>query len=305
MDVFDDIFNTVQLKGLLYFRTNFSPPWGTTVPEHHHAARFHLVIQGRCFVQVNDDKSIELTAGDLVLIPKGASHILAHKPMQHAPPLQTLLDDVGYTGEGVLAVGDGEVNAATQMLCGHFTFRDGAEHPLLQALPDYIVVSAEDRSKQRMLDDTLHLITQHVFSEGMGSTASLTRLSEVVFIELLCSGVSLEPQSESILKAFRDPQIGRALDLMHSKLSHQWSVESLASEVAMSRSRFANRFSELMGVGPMSYLSDWRLQKALSLIDDSLLSIKQIAEQTGYQSQSSFTRAFSARFGSSPTEYRR
>jgi len=305
MDIFDDIINTLQLKGLLYFRTNFSPPWGTTVPKHNNAARFHLVIQGRCFIQVNSGETIELSAGDLILVPNGASHILAHKPMQNAPPLETVLKDVGYTGDGFLAVGKGDVDASTQMVCGHFTFRNGADHPLLQALPDYIVVSTETRAKQRILDDTLNLISQHIFSENGGSTASITRLSEVVFIEILSSGVSLPPQSESILKAFRDPQIGRALQLIHSKLSFQWSVERLASEVAMSRSRFANRFSELMGAGPMSYLSDWRLQKGLSLIDDSPLSIKQIAEQTGYKSQSAFTRAFSARFGSSPTEYRR
>jgi AraC-like DNA-binding protein len=73
----------------------------------------------------------------------------------------------------------------------------------------------------------------------------------------------------------------------------------------MSRSRFANRFSSLMGTGPMTYLSDWRLQKALALLDSSQMSVQQIADKSGYQSPSAFTRAFSGKFGASPTDYRR
>ena len=73
----------------------------------------------------------------------------------------------------------------------------------------------------------------------------------------------------------------------------------------MSRSRFAERFSDLMGTGPMAYLADWRLQKALSLLDDSRCSVQQVALRTGYRSPAAFTRAFAGKFGVPPTEYRR
>jgi transcriptional regulator GlxA family with amidase domain len=92
---------------------------------------------------------------------------------------------------------------------------------------------------------------------------------------------------------------------MHAEPARPWTVDGLAAEVGMSRSRFAARFSELMEVGPMAYLADWRLQKALSLLDDPQASVQQVAGQTGYQSPAAFTRAFAARFGLPPTEYRR
>ena len=94
------------------------------------------------------------------------------------------------------------------------------------------------------------------------------------------------------------------MELIHGKPEHPWTVESLASEVAMSRSRFSNRFSSLVGSGPMAYLSDWRLQKAISMLDRSRMSIQEISNKTGYQSPSAFTRAFTGKFGLSPSEHR-
>ena len=305
MDILDDIFNTLNLKGALYFRTDFSPPWGVTVPQYANAARFHLVIQGSCYVRISSSHEVELSAGDLILIPRGAIHILADSVCQSAPPLETVLTDAGYTGEGVLAVGSGNVNATTQLVCGHFSFRNDADHPILQALPDYLVTSLALRAQNPLLDEVLRMISRRVFADQLGSAASVTRLSEIVFIELVRSGIGKQSALASILEAFRDPKISLSLKLIHAEHSQPWTVESLASKVAMSRSRFANRFRELMGIGPMSYLSDWRLQKALALLDSSHMSVQQIADHSGYRSPSAFTRAFSGKFGSSPSDYRR
>ena len=304
MDLLDDIFNTLNLNGALYFRTDFTAPWGVTVPKLEGAARFHLVIQGRCFVRVNKGDSLELSAGDLVLIPRGVSHVLAHNPNAKTPPLEQVLTDTGYSGDGVLAVGDGDPRASTQMVCGHFTFRNQANHPILQALPDHLLMTNSCRAKHPLLDEILRLISQRIFADPLGSAASVTRLSEIVFIELIKSGLSKKEDLQSILAALQDPKIGKSLQLIHSEPATAWTVESLASQVAMSRSRFAHRFNELLGLGPMAYLADWRLQKALSLLDDSQLNVQQVASQTGYQSASAFTRAFSGKFGLAPTEYR-
>ena len=130
-------------------------------------------------------------------------------------------------------------------------------------------------------------------------------VGERVFIELLRVGIRESGSFCSVLDAFSDRQIGRALELVHSRPGENWTAEKLASEVAMSRSRFANRFKEVVGVGPMTYLADWRLQKALALLDESRCTIQQVAHQTGYQSAAAFTRAFASHFGLPPTEYRR
>lgn len=304
MDILNDIFSTLNLQGALYFRTDFTPPWGVSVPQYEQAARFHLVIQGSCHVQINGSSAVKLSAGDMIMIPRGAPHILAHDPYASAPPLETVLKDAGYTGNGVLTIGDGKPQATTQMVCGHFSFRNHASHPLLQALPEYLRLANSCRAKHPLLDEILRMIAQRIFAERLGAEASITRLSEIVFIELIKIGFDDHPHLQAVLDAFHDPQIGKSLQLIHSRPEFHWTVESLASEVAMSRSRFSNRFSQLLGTGPMAYLADWRLQKALSMLDGSRLSVQQIASQTGYQSSSAFTRAFSGKFGLAPTEYR-
>jgi transcriptional regulator GlxA family with amidase domain len=73
----------------------------------------------------------------------------------------------------------------------------------------------------------------------------------------------------------------------------------------MSRSRFAERFRESTHMSPMAYLSEWRLQKALALLDNADHSVQQVAEASGYQSPAAFTRAFTGKFGIAPSQYRR
>ncbi len=305
MDVLNDILDTLNLRGVLYFRTNFSPPWAVTVPDLAEAARFHLVVQGGCWVEFPSGDSVRLGTGDIVLIPRGRSHVVADGPGRAAPPLERVLEEAGYRGDGVLAVGSGDSQSATQLICGHFSFRSGADHPLLRALPEYLVTTSAVRAREPWLDETLRLVARRVFCDEIGSAASVTRLSEIVFIELLRVGIDQSAGLKSIIQAFRDRQIGRALDIIHADPASGWTVESLAAEVGMSRSRFAERFSDLLGMGPMAYLTDWRLQKALSLLDDTRRSVQQVATQIGYQSPAAFTRAFAGKFGQPPTEYRR
>ena len=306
MDILDDILNTLDLNGALYFRTDFSPPWSVTVPVLEGAARFHLVVQGQCTVTLPGDRVRVLNPGDLVLVPRGQTHILSDQPVDEAPPLEAVLDAVQYDGSGVLTVGAGDKFASTQMVCGHFTFRQKADHAMLRAMPDHLVVTAAMRAQNAWLDDILRLISRHMFSDRAGLDASVRRLSEVMFIELMriCIESEEQGQIQPALKGFRDPQIGLALAIIHKDLQNPWTVGSLAREVGMSRSSFADRFADLMGQGPMSYLTDWRLQKALALLETNKINVQQIANETGYQSPAAFTRAFAAKFGETPTQYR-
>ena len=55
------------------------------------------------------------------------------------------------------------------------------------------------------------------------------------------------------LGALHDRQIGRAIALIHREPARPWTVASLAHELAMSRSAFAARFTELVGESPSAY----------------------------------------------------
>jgi len=304
MDILNDILDTLDLKGALYFRTDFSAPWSVTVPILEQAARFHLVVQGQCTVSLPNETPVVLGPGDLILIPRGQTHIISDSPVDDAPPLESVLQTAGYDGEGVLVVGEGDAESATQLVCGHFTFRQGADHPILRALPDFLLTKASIRAQNPWLDTILRLLSQQMFAEDIGADASVRRLSEVMFIELLRIAIEERDEADSLLKGFQDTQVGQALELIHKQPAISWTVEKLAQEVGMSRSRFADRFGSLVGQGPMSYLSDWRLQKALSLLDNRGRSVQQVAAETGYQSPAAFTRAFAGKFGIAPTKYR-
>ena len=305
MDLLDDVFDTLDLRGVLYFRTEFSGPWAVTVPDLQQAARFHIVMRGGCNVTVEDKAPVQLAAGDMIMIPRGRSHVLADRTGRNARPLETVLQDTGYDGRGVLSVGLQQSDAETQLLCGHYTFRQHAAHPLLNALPDAIVLTAVERMRQPWLDDVLRMMTQRAFSDDLGSATSVKRLSEIVFAEVIRAGIAQSPEIDAALAGFRDAQIGRALERIHEAPEHAWTVAELAAEAGMSRSAFAKRFSESLGVAPMRYLADWRLQRALALLEDPRNSVQLVAAATGYLSAAAFSRAFSARIGMAPGEYRK
>jgi AraC-like DNA-binding protein len=306
MGVLSDILDVLQLRGTLYFRTAFSPPWSVAVPAQGRAARFHLVAQGRCHVCIGEACDIVLNPGDLVLIPNGAAHVLCDPPHTSPAPLDDVLWQSGYSGEGVLVYGgEPAPDADTKLICGHFSFAERADHPLLRALPSHLLVTAEHRARAPWLDELMRLITRQMFAGPPGVTASVMRLSEALFIEVIRTCTDQDEALRKVIEAMGEPRIGRALSLMHRGIERDWTLDGIAREVGMSRSRFADQFHALMGCAPMSYLSDLRLQKAMNLLAGTGDPVQTVATRVGYQSPAAFSRAFSQRYGRSPSDIRR
>ena len=304
-DVLSDVLDTVALKAAIYFRTDFHPDFGIAVPAYGRAARFHLVVQGSCYLTLESGHQIRLQPGDLALVPNGSAHLLSSSAAATGAPLADVMTQAGFTGSGPFVVGDGPDGASCQMVCGHFTFADGADHPLLRSIPDVLHITAADRASRPMLDDVLRLLVRRMFEAEPGAAATVSRLSEVLFIEAMRAGIAQAQDIGRLMSAVYDPQIGRALMLIHGDVAAPWTVESLAAAVGMSRSRFAERFSQLVDSGPMAYIAEWRLQRALSALAAEATPIKTIAFSVGYRSAAAFTRAFTERFGCSPKERRR
>ncbi|MBX9797627.1 AraC family transcriptional regulator [Sphingomonas sp.] len=298
-DVLSNILDTVALKAASYFHTDFRPPFGVELPALPRTARFHLALQGSCWVQLGSGASARLSPGDLVLVPHGAAHRLlsaegAPAAMLATPPVVS-----------PLRAGQGPAESACRLVCGHFTVAAGADHPLLRALPELIHITAPDRARQPMLDEIVGLITRRLAAGDAGATTSISRLSEVLFIEMMHASVAQAPAIARIMAAVHDPQIGRALSLIHDDVASAWTVARLASAAAMSRSRFAERFRALVGLAPMHYVAEWRLQTALSLLNGGAVPVKVVAARVGFKSAAAFTRAFSARYGVPPARLRR
>ena len=304
-DVLSDILDTIELKAALYFRTDFRPPFGVQVPHFERAARFHLIVQGECHVSLDDDSHVVLKPGDLVLVPNGSPHLLSSAACHVGMTLEDAFAAGGFTGQGPFVLGEGPPESGCQLVCGHFGFATGADHPLLRAVPNLLHISAAERATQPMLDDVVRLIVRRMFADEAGVAASVSRLSEVLFIEVMRAAAAKAPELGRLITAVTDPHIGHALALIHNDVAAPWTVERLGSAVAMSRSRFAERFRELVGSSPMSYVTEWRLQRALYLLNRHKTPVKQVATQVGFHSAAAFTRAFTERFGCPPTRIAR
>lgn len=134
----------------------------------------------------------------------------------------------------------------------------------------------------------------------------LAKLSELLFVEALRRYVEgLPPDGRGWLAGVRDRAVGRALGLMHETPERPWTVETLAREVAMSRSAFADRFASLIGEPPIQYLARWRLALAAQALRAGRESIVRVAQASGYESEASFSRAFRREFGMPPGAWRR
>lgn len=306
MDPLSDLLDLIELRGALYFRTSFTPPWSVAVPPLRRAARFHLAVQGRCWVAVGDKATAQIDPGDLVIIPNGAGHVLSDREGAEPVALDSVVKKSGFSGDGVLVFGgDDPVARPTQLVCGHFTFAEETRHPLFEALPEMLVVTAEMRAQNSWLDDIMRLIARRMFSGAPGSAASVKRLSEAMFVEALKACAGQAAALEGVVGALTDPRISRSLALMHRAPEAEWTIEKIAGEIGMSRSRFAELFNAMMGCAPMSYLAELRLQKAMSLLKRSPEPVQRVAAIVGYRSPAAFARAFAERYGLTPSQVRR
>lgn len=304
MDILGDLLRTLSFHGVVYFTTRFSQDWGVTVPDLGRAIRFHCVLDGVCHVRFGDGQHVELRRGDVMLIAHGSTHSLASTREAPAYELEHVLADAGYDGEGVFSLGETGSGGDTRLLCGHFDFRAMARHPIIDSLPDHLVVRAAERAEAFWLDSLLKMMAERADPDAADFRATVTRLSEVLFLELLRSGWDEGRYPAGFLQALDDPRMAAAIAAMHDRPDERWTIDSLAAIAGMSRSNFAARFREQVGLTPIDYLTEWRMQIALAALQDRDISIKQLAREAGYDSAAAFSRAFAKAFGQSPRAIR-
>jgi AraC family transcriptional activator of mtrCDE len=306
MDVLSDILNLMKLSGTLYFRTSFSSPWGVQVPAFENVSRFHYAHRGRCFARVEgEENAVLLEQGDLIIIPHGASHILSDPIDASALTVDQVVEDSGFTGTGALVFGAAGSGHETQLICGHFTFDTGARHLLLEALPSFIHIREYGKVSPSWLDDTLKIIGAEVGHDHLGGELIALKLSEIIFTQSIRQYLASEGQNRKGLAGFSDTHIRQALEAIHREPDKSWTVESLAKIAGLSRTGFSNKFTELVTLTPLAYLTAWRMQLARRLLTDTEIPIIEVATRSGYQSEASFGRVFKGHFEMPPATFRR
>jgi len=304
-DVLADVLDSLKLRGRFFCRCELSAPWALGFAGGFFA-HFHVISGGSCWLKIQDVPGpVALEEGDLVIvIPRGAGYQLSDDLRTPPIPLSEL---VGSSRGGLRAViKHGKGGRETGLICGAFEFQGLRADSFLAVLPQWIRVPKRDRHANQWLNSTVRFLQKETGDPGIGSETITTRLIDVLLVEAIRTWLKDQPQgSAGWLGALRDPAIGAALGLIHKAPERQWTVPKLAAQVGMSRSPFAARFSELVGQSPMFYLKAWRMELAARLLRDRTLSLSNIAERVGYESDAAFSRVFKREFGAAPARFRR
>ena len=261
---------------------------------------FYFIVQGRCWFRSSGDELVALQQGDCVLSAKPVADVFFSEPDVEA----VLSDDAfkaAHSVAGELRLGDPGQEPATRVSGGRIVCNAANADLLLELLPRFIHVRATDDIAAR-LRALVSIIREETADMRPGRDAILSRLIEVMLIEMLrCESATWFPHV-SVLGGLSDPQLARALAAIHADVGRGWTVVELAQRAGMSRSVFARRFSEAVGTAPVEYLLRWRM----ALAKDALLhggKLDEIAAQVGYKSASAFSTAFRQRVGCPPSDY--
>jgi AraC-like DNA-binding protein len=324
-DLLSDVLRSVRLRGALYFHVCATQDWAAEAPPSREIAaavmpgaeraiEFHAILSGECWGAVVGEQAVRLRAGDLVLFPHGDPHVISSEPGMRAPA-----DPAGYfarqsqprpfflhlnarhAGADAGAPAD---PAATTLICGFVGCDLHPFNPLIESLPRLLHVHSgfdRDWAVQCMRQAAVEA------SGGQpGTGAMLERLSEMLFIDAIRQYLGLLPEgSQGWLAGVRDRFVGRALRLMHSSPGDPWTVGDLGLQVGLSRSAFHQRFLAMMGQTPMQYLAHWRMQAAAAMLRDTTATVATVAQEVGYETEATFSRAFKRVVGESPATWRR
>jgi AraC-like DNA-binding protein len=315
MDALSEVLRVVKLNGAMFFDAQCTAPWcvrsppsrllcGHVASQSSHIVEFHLVAEGRAWIRVGAETT-PLTAGDIVMLPHGDEHHLGNgigaQPVDAEPMMAQLLR--GQLEPSRLGEGDGE---ATRLICGYLAGDSGLVQPILAGLPHVVRVHIRTDSYGELLENMIRHAVQQAAGAAPGSGVIVARLAEVLFAEVLRRYVLQLPSGRGgWLAGAADAVVGKALECLHRRPGHPWTLDELSQEVGLSRSALTERFARYLGQGPMAYLTDWRLQLAAESLRTTSRSVLQIAGEVGYESEAAFNRAFKRRFSAPPAAYRR
>lgn len=315
-DVLSDVLRAVRLTGAVYFDFELSSPWvaeappsreiaATVMPGAQRVIEYHLIARGTCWGHAIGQDPMCLREGDLIVFPQGDAHVLSSAPGMRATPDMSMFARPSTPLPIVYELGGGGPGRV-RLVCGFLGCDERPYNPLLTALPTVIHLAATGpHATTGWLGTVLNIAVSESGSARAGSENVLARLSELMFVEAIRRYLETLPAAErGWLAGIRDPVVGQALSALHGRPREPWTVERLARLVGLSRSVFAERFTEMAGQPPMQYLALWRMQLASRLLLEGG-QVAAVADAVGYESEAAFSRAFKKLVGQAPVTWRR
>lgn len=315
LDTLSDVLRAVRLNGAVFFTVDASAPFVAEAPASaligphimpgvEHVIEYHVVVSGSCWGGIVDEPAVKLETGDVIVFPQGDPHVISSGPGMRG---LSSFDTIQNARQGRLPIslsiqGGGPEQA--RLVCGFLGCDARPFNPLLATLPRVLHLRAS--SNNQVMRHLLEMAVAESSASRAGGDCVLSRLSELLFVEVVRRYVEqLPPEGVGWFAGLRDPNIGLALQRLHERPAHDWSLEELGRECGLSRSVLAERFVQLVGIPPFQYLAQWRIQLAASLLRSGKASIAEIADRVGYGSEAALSRAFKRQLGVAPALYRR
>ena len=324
-DTLSDVLRNVRLRGALYFRVNATRDWAAEAPPSReiaagvmpgaeHVMEFHVVLSGACWAAAVGGEAVHLAAGDLVIFAHGDPHVVSSAPGMRAPPdtqgyferQQQHLPFTLYLDACEVQAGAAPAASAgdTMLVCGFLGCDLRPFNPLIAALPRLLHLPSA--GGQEWAVQCMRQAAAESSNRRPGGGAMLERLSEMMFIDAMRRYLGALPEgSQGWLAGLRDRFVGHALTLLHAAPEAPWTVEELGRRVGLSRSALHERFAALIGLAPMQYLANWRMQVGAALLRETACTVAAVAQQVGYESEAAFARAFKRLVGQPPAVWRR
>ncbi len=309
-----EISRSLDFVGALFLDAQFTAPWTIqsrqradfALAVHPQAKRvmvFHVVLEGPLGVAVKGGRSSTLERGDVVIFPYADQHVMYGTDKLEPVPVETLLPPLPWPGPPSLRYGGG--GEKTAIACGYLFSADLHVHPIFAVMPPLIVVRCRDDAFANWLLTNLRFAMAEAVGRDWQASILARKLPELLFLQCIARYARQHKDSDwAWLHAATDRVLGRALALIHDDPARDWTLTLLAKKVGASRSVLGERFNHMLGVSPMGYLANWRLQLAAKMLRTSSKSQAEIATSVGYGSESGFSRAFKRRFDLAPGEVR-
>lgn len=298
-DPLSDVLSLVGVECVPSVRFELGGKWAIHFPKHL-SIEFGAVIEGCCWLQdEHNNELVQLDREDCYLFAGGLSYRIGTDLEADAINVVNLFThhrDV----DGVIRYGSG---AKTIIVCGGFQLNTNSRLLLDLLPPMFHIQAASDPAP--ILRSTLHYLADEEATSRLGAKLMTESLAKVLLVQVLRDyAASQQCPSVGWIGAFADPQIGSALRLMHSEKIKRWTLPELATAVGMSRSNFALRFKNLVGIAPLNYLLRWQMQTAGHTLRETDRTISSVALDLGYASESAFSNSFKRTMGCSPKQYR-